>query len=90
MLGINSVETVRVGRVKTTQSSGNQQLLSLPLSLEQTGIIFLGSLCWRGYWLCTRDSGSGFAVTLRGAADPGPVGSTHSFLWSGRGLCQCP
>lgn len=64
MLWVNSVETVCVGRVETTLSSEKQQLLSLPLFLEQSGIIFLGCLCWRGYWLCTRDSGSGFSVTL--------------------------
>lgn len=38
----NSVQTVHVSRVKNTQSSRKWQLLRIPLSLEQAGIVFLG------------------------------------------------
>lgn len=52
-----SVQTVHVSSVKSTPSSRKEPLLRIPLSLEQTGVVFQGCLYWRGTIVCTRGLG---------------------------------
>lgn len=93
---INPVETVHVCRVKTAQSSRKQQLLSVPFSLEQTGIVFPGLFVLERLPPTVRTHDPDpwedppapiLSDPGPGAADPTPVGGTHSFLLSCYGLC---
>lgn len=93
---INPVETVHVCRVKTAQSSRKQQPLSVPFSLEQTGIVFPGLFVLERLLPTVRTHDPEpwedppapiLSDPGPGAADPTPAGSTHSFLLGCYGLC---
>lgn len=87
---IRPVGTVHVCRGKTAQPSRKQPLLSIPLSLEQMGVVFLGLFALQEtLTVGTHDPGSrrmlllGVSVTL----DPKLLTQPHSFPLLCHALC---